>query len=110
MTEREAAVVIDLPIDWDSAKLGRPNWKVVKAEIVDVAPHLASVMTFAVHRDPSFPAWWQVSNVETGMSCFRVQTAGRWKQRTIDAVRERLHRITVPEAIAALHRTRERKG
>lgn len=104
-TREESRVIIDLPIDWESTE----NWKIVKAEIVDVAPHLANIMTFAVHRDPSLSMWWQVSNVETGKSCFRIPTAGRWKQRTIDAVRERLSKITVQKATAALSR-HERKS
>lgn len=38
----------------------------------DIAPHLASVATFAIHRgaksDPFYRSWWFVSNVETGGS------------------------------------------
>ena len=36
----------------------------IEGEIVDVAPHLAHLMTFAIHDDGY--GGWQVSNVETG--------------------------------------------
>lgn len=46
---------------------------VVKAEIVDVAPHLAHVATFAVHQIPKgtwardlYDYLYRISNVETG--------------------------------------------
>lgn len=51
---------IDLPL-WD---LQRSEWKVVPAELVDVAPHLSG--TFAVHPCPWKPGKWVVTNVETG--------------------------------------------
>jgi hypothetical protein len=47
------------------------QWKMVEAEIVDVAPHLAA--TFALHRGEVFGLGkWAVSDVETGnhVSCF----------------------------------------
>ena len=56
-----ARVFIDLPLAWAPLSFT----PCVKAEIVDVAPHLASVASFAVHRD-AFRYWWRVSNVETG--------------------------------------------
>ena len=45
--------------------------RAVDGEIVDIAPHLASVATFVVHRNPRrhFRPNWQISNVESG---FRV--------------------------------------
>lgn len=59
---------IDLPIN---DLLTRSFRTVVSAEIVDVAPHLAGVATFAVHKCPWSPSpwdWkvWKVTNVETG--------------------------------------------
>ena len=105
MTKRRA-MRIDLPIDWSGGDHTQ-KWKMVKAEIVDVAPHLANVMTFAVHRDKYFPAWWQVSNVETGFSVFRIPTAGRCKASVIEAVRERLSTITVQKACAKLSKMRK---
>lgn len=58
---RRKRVFIDIPLAWlpsDFAPCAR-------AEIVDVAPHLANVATFAVHRHKSGRGW-RVSNVETG--------------------------------------------
>lgn len=40
----------------------------VQAEIVDIAPHLAMVGTFAVHKHRTWDDCWSVSNVETGRS------------------------------------------
>lgn len=56
--------VIDLPLDCG----GWGRLKDVQAEIVDVAPHLASIATFAVHENPweYLSCKWRVSNVETG--------------------------------------------
>lgn len=53
-----------LPINWLS------GWKDMDAEIVDVAPHLASVATFAIHRNDERTLRlgdWAISNVETGL-------------------------------------------
>ena len=54
------------------------GWRseVVCAEIVDVAPHLAHVGTFAVHRNVIDPhlSTWRCSNVETGF-CIRAADA-----------------------------------
>lgn len=56
---------IDLPLDWRDVPA-----PVVRAELVpEIAPHLASVFTPAVHRaPPGMQHWgaWQVSDVETG--------------------------------------------
>ncbi len=54
---------IDLPLSHMS---GDRNWIVVKAKIVDVAPHLAGVATFAVHKTAPFYGRWRITNVETG--------------------------------------------
>ena len=103
MTSRKQAwaqrrVIIDLPLHWDGVLGG----KVIKAEIVDIAPHLAHVATFAIHRDPSMIVWWQVSNVETGCSVFRIPTAGRWKQRVINNVAERLRTVSPQKCVTAI--------
>lgn len=50
-------MLIDLPIQEYA------GWRTVKAEIVDVAPHLPA--TFAVHKCPWYSGW-RVSHVETG--------------------------------------------
>jgi hypothetical protein len=40
----------------------------VQAELLfDMAPHLADVATFALHKDPPLKWQWTVSNVETGL-------------------------------------------
>jgi hypothetical protein len=61
-------LLIDLPLH--SILTGDRNWKTVRAEIIpDLAPHMAELMTFAVHRRPEGEwgeGWWRVSNVETG--------------------------------------------
>lgn len=54
------------------------QWACIQAEIIDVAPHLAHVATFAVHRNsiitrvPSQLAYakYGISNVETGRQVF----------------------------------------
>ena len=37
----------------------------IEGEIIDVAPHLAHLMTFAVHKS-IYSDHWMVSNIETG--------------------------------------------
>ena len=54
----------------------------VEGEIVDVAPHLAHLMTFAIHDDGY--GRWQFSNVETG---YRVGYARKTKKLAIKAAR-----------------------
>ena len=70
---------IDLPI------IEYTGWRVVQAELVDVAPHLPA--TFAVHETP-WPEYrpWSVSNVETGALITRAES----KQRAIDKAQEML--------------------
>jgi hypothetical protein len=60
--------IIDLPL-FDRYESNR-DWVVVSAKIVDVAPHLANVATFAAHK---WHGAWRITNVETG--CF-VATQG----------------------------------
>lgn len=73
---------ITLPL-WDQICL---HWRVVEAELVDVAPHLSG--SFAVHQCP----WrdcsmdWKVSNVETGF----VIAYGMTRSDALDAARRRL--------------------
>lgn len=76
---------IDLPL-FDRDK---KRWRVVEAEIVDVAPHLSG--TFAVHRCP----WsadigsksWKVTNVETGTWITTDLYETRSRKGCIEAVR-----------------------
>jgi len=110
MKAAEKRVVIDLPIDWSYGKGG--VWKTVKAEIVDIAPHLAHLMTFAVHRHPILETW-QVSNVETGFSVFRSETHGNDKRLVLDAVKRRLAEQSSQKCakkLAALSRSAKRRG
>ena len=37
----------------------------IEGEIIDVAPHLAHLMTFAVHKS-IYSDYWMVSNIEIG--------------------------------------------
>ena len=57
---------IDLPLHTTS------GWITLSAEIVDVAPHVADIATFAIHRQTEairfLPHGWSISNVETGFS------------------------------------------
>lgn len=59
-------MMIRLPVNYLT------GWKEVEAEIVDVAPHLASHGTFALHPkiDRVRYGEWTVSNVETGLHIF----------------------------------------
>ena len=60
---------IDLPILHQSPYFLDPFFTVVTAEIVDVAPHLSDVATFAVHASDTLSAsGYVVSNVETGQA------------------------------------------
>ncbi|MHB8392681.1 MAG: hypothetical protein ACYDBH_24395, partial [Acidobacteriaceae bacterium] len=56
---------IELPIFWFAS--GQPTWRIVDAEIIDPAPHLASVASFAVHRSPVSALLWRITNIETGL-------------------------------------------
>ena len=121
MTEREAAVVIDLPINWNTL----PCWRIVSAEIVEVAPHLANIASFAVHKNPD-QTWrgeWEVSNIETGFRvCYgdsreeaiknATQVCATKSVQQVVAALERAKAIIRKDIRrqAALHRTRGRKG
>lgn len=73
---------ITVPIAWykDPAP-------VVEGEILDIAPHLAMVATFIVHK-AALGDWrdWIVSNVETGASV----ASGRTRARAIKEASEKL--------------------
>lgn len=56
---------LELPVPFKNE-----GWVSADAEFVDVAPHLANVATFAVHKAVGPDAgsgWWLCANVETGM-------------------------------------------
>ena len=68
--------------------------KVVKAKIVDVAPHLAHIMTFAVHRQKFLlDDCWRVSNVETGF-CVKHELDGETMDEAITNCRKYLSDVT----------------
>ena len=69
----------------------------IPGELVDVAPHLASVATFVVHRYPTvLSKWWRVSNIESG----RYVDFGRTKVEAIRKGTEVLRPITVEKMLA----------
>jgi hypothetical protein len=55
----------DFPIYIESTVNGN-HWRVVDAEVAEVAEHLWP-WTWAVHRHPVIPDAWSVSNIETGL-------------------------------------------
>ncbi len=71
------------------------NFAIVEAEMVwDIAPHLADLGTFAVHKEPSSRRW-NVSNVETGLHVVdlrmsRVEAIKDAKIRLAEQTRESL--------------------
>ena len=69
---------IDLPVDYDRGR------RVVRAEIIDCAPHLATVASFAVHHGWDFGYEWTVTNIETGLP---VSGRGHTKKQAIAAAR-----------------------
>ena len=97
---------IDLPIDWSYGRGG--EWKTVVAEIVDIAPHLAHVATFAVSRDPELPSLWRVHNIETG---YRV--GERWiktKRKAINDAKRKLSTISVRKMLFYMKRAHNKLG
>lgn len=74
------------------------HWEPVEAEIVDVAPHLAMVATFAVHRLPWNARWWRISNVETGCC---IPCASRSRSLTIASARNHLAGKAVSDLLLA---------
>ena len=87
---------IDLPIS--VCKDGVLARVFVTAELVpEIAPHLASVASFAVHLVvdyPPIPDGWRVSNIETGL---RVSghTGHTTKTAAIEMARRRLADVTI---------------
>lgn len=86
---------IDLALPMDTGEM-----VVVEAELLfQVAPHLASVGTFALHQKPHYSDMWNVTNIETG--CW----AGRGHSRA-EAVRNAKNRLRnqTPESFAKVLR------
>ena len=97
---------IQLPIDWEEGYGGGREWLVVPAEIVfDIAPHLASVATFAVHKTPPYygrSGGYQITNVETG---FRVgESRQKSKAAAISTAKKKMTIITVQRCVEALNK------
>lgn len=93
-------MTIDLPLDDRFSVVARP--RCVKAVIVDIAPRLASVATFAVCRDPYEPGLWQVTNVETGTNLATSKKPTR--DESIAAGRDECATRTEADVIAAFDR------
>lgn len=83
-------VVIDLPVAMFKWRIGQPNaiyFACVRAEIVDVAPHLADIASFAAHRGDG---GYRITNIETGelvasgKSMLGALLAADYKLATID--------------------------
>lgn len=83
------------------------GWKVVEAEIVDIAPHLSGVATFAVHRRP-WDDLWQISEVETGCN-LRPSLIHRTKFEAVAVAESALKHIS-PQKMRALHKKAIRTG
>lgn len=100
---------IDLPLSFDK------GWRITQAEIVDIAPHLAGIFTFAVHDSSAFPVdvrqLWRISDVETGHAITGV--ARKTKRDAITAARIALLNVSRQKAVALLQRAAtelKRKG
>ncbi len=81
---------------------GEWKWMDVDAWIVDVAPHLAHVASFAIHRGPN--GRWTVSNIETG----RFVAAGDAPEFAVQSARTRLRDKTpadIEDRYAKSHET-----
>lgn len=93
-------LTIDVPI---SASTGMHRG-FVRGEIVpELAPHLAHIMTFAVHKNTdvnrSFPMGYGVTNIETGGA---IGIDCRTKRATVAAAKTYLAKITAETAKRAM--------
>lgn len=68
-----------------------------EGEIVDVAPHLASVATFIVHRNP-WGRSWQITNVESGG---KVGEFYKNKKIAVSEVKKKLCGISIDKLLRA---------
>lgn len=68
--------------------------------LFDIAPHLAHVATFAVHRDPMWDRW-NVTNVETGLYV----TRDEHRAGAIQKARERLAKATPRKLLSAYRKS-----
>ena len=76
--------------------------QVVRAELLpSIAPHLASVASFALHAEVGQHFYWQVSNIETGT---RVCGSGIYVVRddVIKAAQYRLAGVTADKILKAM--------
>lgn len=76
------------------------HWEDVDAELLpDIAPHLAGIATFAVHRGARADKhWWMVTNLETGL----LVTHSIWKETAIELAANKLATKTVGQVETAL--------
>ena len=100
---------IQLPIDWEKGYGGGREWLVVPAEIVfNIAPHLANIATFAVHKTPNYFGYrggYQITNVETG---FRVgEDRQKSKAIAIAKAKNILATITTQKCVEAMDKARK---
>ena len=86
---------IDLPI-----LMGGMHFEVVKAELIDIAPHI-TVGTFAVHKRPD---GWGVSNVEIGGSVTGWAGSSAHRLLAIDAATRILASKTDADMLKAYRR------
>ena len=93
-SKRMSRVIIDLPI---YANYGPET--IVRGEIVDVAPHLAKLMTFIVGRNPWSPGF-RLHNVETGLCISKADA--QTKYECLWLAKQRLASISVQKAAARL--------
>lgn len=75
------------------------TWVVVPAELVDVAPHLAAVATFVVHRSLWQAEYYVVSAIETG--CSASPYGVRSKRKALAVARARLATKTARDVTEA---------
>ena len=85
--------VIDVPI----ADQFEGAFRYITGEIVDVAPHLADVLTFALHRNPydrGARPRWQVTMIENG---YRVGSFYGTRRECLAAVTARAATKTIAD-------------
>ena len=92
-----------MPVNWNE------GWREVQAEIVDVAPHLANVLTFAMYRNPPGSlrsGRWSIGNVETGLHIRTAET----RREVVAKARSFLADKTVRIAERALRKEIKKNG
>lgn len=75
---------LSIPFQWYQ------SWKDIECEIVDVAPHLARVATFALLVDPHEHKW-SVCNLESGLNICRHEV----KRECLEMARKKLAKKSI---------------